>query len=62
MARCALLVLGCITHTKCAMQAENTLWGPQQDVKSTVVMNNVLEAEKPDFVYVRAWACRDEHG
>jgi hypothetical protein len=43
------------------MQAENTLWGPQQDVKSTVVMNNVLDAEKPDFVCVHAWAYRDNH-
>jgi hypothetical protein len=32
-ARCALRVPVDIAHIKCAMQAENTLWSPQQGVK-----------------------------
>lgn len=28
------------------------VWGPQQDVNSTRLMNTVLDSEKPDFVCV----------
>eukprot|EP01102_Stenamoeba_stenopodia_P020743 TRINITY_DN8201_c0_g1_i1.p1 TRINITY_DN8201_c0_g1~~TRINITY_DN8201_c0_g1_i1.p1 ORF type:complete len:384 (+),score=63.09 TRINITY_DN8201_c0_g1_i1:36-1154(+) len=31
-------------------EAEDTLWGPQQDVNSTRVMRTVLSIEEPDFV------------
>jgi len=31
-------------------EAENTLWGPQQDINSTRVMNRVLAWEVPDLV------------
>lgn len=27
------------------------VWGPQQDVNSTRLMNKVLASEKPDFMY-----------
>eukprot|EP01027_Heterolobosea_sp_BB2_P016149 GEZU01023024.1.p1 GENE.GEZU01023024.1~~GEZU01023024.1.p1 ORF type:complete len:149 (-),score=23.06 GEZU01023024.1:90-536(-) len=31
-------------------EGEDTLWGPEQDVNSTRVMNLILSIEKPDFV------------
>jgi hypothetical protein len=39
-------------------KAEDTLWGPEQDVKSTSAMQKLLDYEKPDFVWVSSICCR----